>query len=38
MMSVFMGLFVFVGLYAVASPYMHLEAADAVVAQAGIDY
>ena len=37
-MSVFMGLFVLVGLYAVAHPYMHLEAADAVVAQAGIDY
>ena len=37
-MSVFMGLFVLVVLYAVAAPYMHLEAADAVVAQAGIDY
>jgi putative MATE family efflux protein len=38
MMSVFMGIFVLVLLYAVARPYMHLEAADAVVAQAGIDY
>jgi putative MATE family efflux protein len=38
MLSVFMGLFVLVFLYVVASPYMHLEAADAVVAQAGIDY
>ena len=37
-MSVFLGLFVLVILYAVARPYMHLEAADAVVAQAGIDY
>jgi putative MATE family efflux protein len=37
-MSVFMGLFVLVVLYSVAHPYMHLEAADAVVAQAGIDY
>jgi putative MATE family efflux protein len=37
-MSVFMGAFVLVLLYAVAHPYMHLEAADAVVAQAGIDY
>ena len=37
-MSVFLGLFVLVLLYAVAHPYMHLEAADAVVAQAGIDY
>jgi MATE family, multidrug efflux pump len=37
-MSVFLGLFVLVILYAVAHPYMHLEAADAVVAQAGIDY
>ena len=38
MLSVFMGLFVLVLLYAVARPYMHMEAADAVVAQAGIDY
>ncbi|HEY6126093.1 MAG TPA: MATE family efflux transporter [Steroidobacteraceae bacterium] len=38
MLSVFMGIFVLVMLYAVASPYMHMEAADAVVAQAGIDY
>jgi putative MATE family efflux protein len=38
MLSVFMGLFVLVLLYTVAHPYMHLEAADAVVAQAGIDY
>ena len=38
MLSVFMGIFVLVFLYAVAHPYMHLEAADAVVAQAGIDY
>ena len=38
MLSVFMGLFVLALLYAVARPYMHLEAADAVVAQAGIDY
>jgi len=37
-MSVFMGLFVLLVLYAVAHPYMHVEAADAVVAQAGIDY
>jgi len=37
-MSVFMGALVLVVLYAVARPYMHLEAADAVVAQAGIDY
>jgi putative MATE family efflux protein len=37
-MSVYLGLFVLVILYAVAHPYMHLEAADAVVAQAGIDY
>jgi putative MATE family efflux protein len=36
--SVFMGMFVLALLYAVAHPYMHLEAADAVVAQAGIDY
>lgn len=36
--SVFLGVFVLVVLYAVARPYMHLEAADAVVAQAGIDY
>lgn len=36
--SVFMGIFVLVLLYAVAHPYMHVEAADAVVAQAGIDY
>ncbi len=38
MLSVFMGIFVLALLYAVARPYMHLEAADAVVAQAGIDY
>jgi len=38
MLSVFMGLFVLALLYMVARPYMHLEAADAVVAQAGIDY
>jgi putative MATE family efflux protein len=38
MLSVFMGLFVLVLLYAVARPYMHMEAADTVVAQAGIDY
>jgi MATE family, multidrug efflux pump len=38
MMSVFMGIFVLLLLYSVANPYMHLEAADAVVAQAGIDY
>jgi len=38
MLSVFMGVFVLVLLYAVAHPYMHMEAADAVVAQAGIDY
>jgi putative MATE family efflux protein len=38
MLSVFMGLFVLVLLYTVARPYMHMEAADAVVAQAGIDY
>jgi putative MATE family efflux protein len=38
MLSVFMGLFVLVLLYSVAHPYMHVEAADAVVAQAGIDY
>lgn len=37
-MSVMMGLFVVVVLYAVARPFMHLEAADPVVAQAGIDY
>src|SRR3954469_4002349 len=37
-LSVFMGAFVLVLLYSVARPYMHLEAADAVVAQAGIDY
>jgi putative MATE family efflux protein len=37
-MSVIMGAFVLVALYAVARPYMHLEAADATVAQAGIDY
>src|SRR3982750_30069 len=37
-MSVFMGVFVLAILYAVAHPSMHLEAADAVVAQAGIDY
>src|SRR5690349_8041942 len=37
-MSVCVGLFVLVILYSVARPYMHLEAADAVVAQAGIDY
>jgi putative MATE family efflux protein len=38
MLSVFMGVFVLALLYAVAHPYMHAEAADAVVAQAGIDY
>jgi putative MATE family efflux protein len=38
MLSVFMGVLVLVLLYAVARPYMHMEAADAVVAQAGIDY
>ena len=38
MLSVFMGIFVLALLYAVARPYMHMEAADAVVAQAGIDY
>ncbi|HLA70028.1 MAG TPA: MATE family efflux transporter [Steroidobacteraceae bacterium] len=38
MLSVFMGIFVVILLYAVATPYMHMEAADAVVAQAGIDY
>ncbi|MEO8017864.1 MAG: MATE family efflux transporter [Pseudomonadota bacterium] len=38
MLSVFMGIFVLALLYTVARPYMHLEAADAVVAQAGIDY
>ena len=38
MLSVFMGIFVLVLLYSVAGPYMHMEAADAVVAQAGIDY
>ena len=38
MLSVFMGIFVLALLYAVARPYMHLEAADAVIAQAGIDY
>jgi putative MATE family efflux protein len=38
MLSVFMGVFVLVLLYAVAIPYMHLLAADAAVAQAGIDY
>jgi putative MATE family efflux protein len=37
-MSVFMGLFGLVVLYSVAHPYMHLEAADGVIAQAGIDY
>ena len=37
-MSAFMGVIVLVILYSVAHPYMHLEAADAVVAQAGIDY
>jgi putative MATE family efflux protein len=38
MLSVFMGLLVLGLLYLVARPYMHMEAADAVVAQAGIDY
>jgi putative MATE family efflux protein len=38
MLSVFMGVFVLIVLYVVARPYMHMEAADAVVAQAGIDY
>jgi putative MATE family efflux protein len=37
-MSVFLGAFVVVLIYAVARPFMHLEAADPVVAQAGIDY
>jgi putative MATE family efflux protein len=37
-MSVFLGLFVVVVIYAVARPFMRLEAADPVVAQAGIDY
>jgi putative MATE family efflux protein len=37
-MSVFLGAFVVVVLYAVARPFMLLEAADPVVAQAGIDY
>jgi putative MATE family efflux protein len=37
-MSVFLGALVVVGLYAVARPFMRLEAADPVVAQAGIDY
>jgi len=36
--AVFLGAVVLVGLYVVARPYMHFEAADAVVAQAGIDY
>src|SRR5262245_55316341 len=36
--SIFMGAFVVAMLYAIARPFMHLEAADAVVAQAGIDY
>lgn len=38
MLSVFMGIAVLGLLYAIARPFMHLEAADAVVAQAGIDY
>jgi putative MATE family efflux protein len=38
MLSVVMGIFVIVLVYAVATPYMHVEAADGVVAQAGIDY
>jgi putative MATE family efflux protein len=38
MLSMFMGVFVLALLYAVAQPYMHLLAADTVVAQAGIDY
>src|SRR6187551_2169305 len=38
MLSVFMGIFVLALLYTIAGPYMRLEAADAVVAQAGIDY
>ena len=38
MLSVFMGVFVLVLLYSIAHPFMHLEAADAEVAQAGIDY
>jgi putative MATE family efflux protein len=38
MLSVVMGIFVIVLVYAVAAPYMHVEAADGVVAQAGIDY
>jgi putative MATE family efflux protein len=38
MLSVFMGIFVLALLYSIANPYMHMEAADAVVAQAGIDY
>lgn len=36
--SIFMGGFVVAAIYAVAHPFMRLEAADAVVAQAGIDY
>ena len=38
MLSVFMGIMVLGLLYAIAKPFMHMEAADAVVAQAGIDY
>jgi len=38
MLSVFLGIFVLALLYSIASPYMHMEAADAVVAKAGIDY
>jgi putative MATE family efflux protein len=38
MLSVFMGIFVLVLLYAVAHPYMQMEAADDTVRQAGIDY
>jgi Na+-driven multidrug efflux pump len=37
-MSMFLGVFVLVLLFSVARPYMHMEAADAVVAQGGIDY
>jgi len=38
MLSVFMGIAVLGLLYLIARPFMHLEAADEVVAQAGIDY
>jgi len=37
-LSVWMGIFVFIGVYVVAGPYMHTIAADEATARAGIEY